>query len=81
MHVAEAHRGAGIGRELLTELIARARAPARRRSWPGIDGDNLASIRFHERLGFREVARMPSIGLKFGRWLDLVLMQRSTSDC
>ncbi len=79
VHVAEAHRGAGIGRELLTELIARARAAGKTQIVAGIDGDNLASIRFHERLGFREVARMPSIGLKFGRWLDLVLMQRSTT--
>ena len=46
----------------------------------GIDGDNDASIRFHRRLGFREVARMPQIGVKFGRLLDLVLMQRSTAE-
>jgi phosphinothricin acetyltransferase len=36
---------------------------------------NRASIRRHERFGFREVA-MPEVGTKFGRWLDLVLMQR-----
>ena len=42
----------------------------------GIDADNGDSIRFHERLGFVEVARMPETGYKFGRWLDLVLMQR-----
>jgi phosphinothricin acetyltransferase len=41
-----------------------------------IDGANDASIRFHERLGFTVVARMPETGQKFGRWLDLVLMQR-----
>ncbi len=32
-------------------------------------------IRFHERLGFVEVARLPEVGVKFGRWLDLVLLQ------
>ena len=40
-----------------------------------VDGANEASIRFHERLGFVEVARMPQVGSKFGRWLDLVLLQ------
>jgi phosphinothricin acetyltransferase len=41
-----------------------------------IDGDNVESIRFHERLGFGVVARMPEVGRKFDRWLDLVLVQR-----
>ena len=41
-----------------------------------IDGDNVESIRFHERLGFSTVAVMPEVGRKFDRWLDLVLMQR-----
>ena len=42
----------------------------------GIDADNLGSIAFHRALGFTEVARMPEVGRKFDRWLDLVLMQR-----
>ena len=46
----------------------------------GIDSENVGSIRFHERLGFFEVARMPEIGEKFGRRLDLVLMQRMLAD-
>ena len=41
-----------------------------------IDAENVESLKFHERLGFTEVARMPQTGVKFGRWLDLVLMQR-----
>jgi len=45
-----------------------------------IDGANEASIRFHERLGFEVVGRMPQTGLKFGRWLNLVLMQRILDD-
>jgi phosphinothricin acetyltransferase len=40
-----------------------------------IDSANETSIRFLMRLGFVEVARMPEIGAKFGRWLDLVLLQ------
>jgi phosphinothricin acetyltransferase len=79
IHVDEAHWGRGIGRALVTALIAEARAAGKTQIVAGVDGDNLASIRFHEALGFREVGRMPSIGYKFGRWLDLVLVQRSTA--
>ena len=42
----------------------------------GIDAANDASIRFHERLGFQRVAHFREVGHKFGRWLDLVFMQR-----
>jgi phosphinothricin acetyltransferase len=41
-----------------------------------IDGSNDASVLFHERLGFRVVGRLPEVGFKFGRRLDLVLVQR-----
>ena len=41
-----------------------------------IDAENAASIRFHAALGFAEVGRMPEIATKWGRWLELVLMQR-----
>ena len=46
----------------------------------GIDADNATSLRFHERLGFVEVARMPQVGRKFDRWLDLVLVQLILND-
>jgi phosphinothricin acetyltransferase len=42
-----------------------------------LDADNADSLRFHETLGFVEVARLPETGFKFGRWLDLVLVQRT----
>ena len=42
-----------------------------------IDGDNAASIRLHQKLGFEQTAFMPQVGYKFGRWLNLVIMQRS----
>ena len=75
IHVRGDRRGDGIGSELLRALIARARANAIHVMVAAIDADNEASIRFHERFGFVEVARMPETGHKFGRWLDLVLMQ------
>jgi L-amino acid N-acyltransferase len=76
IHVRGDRRGAGIGRILMAELMARARRNGVHVMVAGIDAENAGSIRFHERLGFVEVARMPETGRKFGRWLDLVLMQR-----
>jgi phosphinothricin acetyltransferase len=41
----------------------------------GIEAQNAASIRLHERLGFTTAAHVHEVGFKFGRWLDLVLME------
>jgi phosphinothricin acetyltransferase len=57
-------------------LVERARAAGVHVLVAAVDAENEASLRFHERLGFVEVARMPEVGQKFGRWLDLVLLQR-----
>lgn len=76
IHIDAEHWGAGVGRTLLEELIERARSAGLHAMIGAIDGANVDSIRFHERLGFVEVARMPEVGRKFDRWLDLVLMQR-----
>ena len=70
-------RGQGTGQALMDELVRRAAAAGREVLVAGIDGGNTGSIRFHERNGFQEVARMPGVGRKHGRPLDLVLMQRS----
>ena len=42
----------------------------------GIAADNEASLRLHAKLGFVETGRMPEVGQKFGRYLDLVFMQK-----
>ena len=80
IHVRRDHWGRGIGRTLIQALVDRARREGKHVMVAGIDADNIGSIRFHERLGFFEVARMPEIGEKFGRRLDLVLMQRILDD-
>ena len=41
------------------------------------DSDNVGSIRLHEKFGFVRVGLLPSVGWKFGRWVDSVLMQRA----
>lgn len=76
VHVAETHWGRGVGRSLMETLIERARSADVHVMVGAIDSANTESQRFHERLGFREVARMPETGRKFDRWLDLVLVQR-----
>ncbi len=76
IHVDRDSWGQDVGRSLMEELIDRARRQDVHVMVGAIDGNNVDSIRFHERLGLVETARMPEVGHKFGRWLDLVLMQR-----
>lgn len=76
IHVREDCWGRGIGRELINALVERARREGKHVMVAGIDSENTGSVRFHERLGFFEVGRLPEVGEKFGRRLDLVLMQR-----
>ena len=76
IHVREDNRGDGVGRSLMTVLLERAQSLGKHVMVGAVTAENEASIRFHERLGFVEVARMPQVGAKFGRWLDLVLLQK-----
>ena len=79
IHVAESHRGAGVGRALLSRLCEHAVRAGERVMVVGIDGTNEDSIRFHSRLEFVEVGRMPGVGDLAGHRLDLVLMRRELS--
>ena len=42
----------------------------------GVPAENTAGVAFHERVGYRTIGVFPEVGFKFGRWLDLVLMQK-----
>ena len=78
VYVATRHHRAGIGRALLTELIPRCESGPWRQMIAVIgDRENTGSIALHQRFGFHHVGRFESIGFKFGRWLDSVLMQRT----
>jgi phosphinothricin acetyltransferase len=70
-------RGAGIGTALLHALIAHATTAGFHLMVASIDAENIGSIRLHERLGFAEVGRMPEVARKFGRWVELVTLQRT----
>lgn len=73
-------RGGGIGRALMLALIDRARTLGKHVMVAGIEAGNQASIRLHERLGFRQTGLMPQVGTKFGRWLDLAFLQLILDD-
>ena len=75
IHVREDHWGRGVGRTLMDALVATAHDRGRHTMIGAVDGANVASVRFHQRLGFVEVGRLPEVGAKFGRWCDLVLLQ------
>jgi len=77
VYVDERHHRAGIGRSLVAALIERATALNKHAMIAGIEAGNAGSIGLHASLGFIEVARMPEVGCKFGRWLDLVFMQKT----
>lgn len=72
-------RGQGAGRALIEALEARARQAGMGSLIGGISGENADAIAFHRALGYEEVARIPQAGFKFGRWIDLILLQKRLS--
>lgn len=80
VHVRADCRGQGVGTQLIEALFPRARALGKHVMIAGVDAANTGSIRLHERLGFERVGFMPQVGCKFGRWLDLVFLQRYLDD-
>jgi len=72
----DAPRGRGTGRALLQALLDDATARGIGAMMAGVSGDNPEGRAFHAAMGFAEVGRIPAIGWKNGRWLDLVLMQK-----
>ncbi|HVZ46279.1 MAG TPA: GNAT family N-acetyltransferase [Ramlibacter sp.] len=75
-----AHRR-GIGRELLSRLAAHAEEAGLRKLIAVIgDSGNEGSIGVHRACGFSQVGIIHACGWKFGRWLDIVLMERSLGE-
>lgn len=68
-------RGRGIGRVLLTELLAQSQAFGFRQMIAVITADTANSIAIHEKFGFRHVGRYEAVGFKFDRWHDIVHLQ------
>ena len=76
IYLSDAGRGRGLGRALLDTLEESAREAGAHSLIGGISGENAGGLAFHAAMGFVEVGRVPDAGHKFGRYLDLVLMQK-----
>lgn len=70
------HQGSGVGRLLLTALLDAARAHGFHAVMARIVADHEASIALHGACGFEVVGLEREVGRKFGRWLDVTLMER-----
>ena len=69
------YQGKGIGRLLMNALIIHAKEQKIHTMVACIDSDNTNSIAFHKKLGFQQAGQMKEVGYKFGRYLDMTLMQ------
>jgi L-amino acid N-acyltransferase len=79
VYVHPGHHGHGIGRTVLGELVTVATAHGFHAVFARIVGGHEASIRLHRSLGFEIVGTEREVGRKFGRWLDVVVMERLLS--
>jgi phosphinothricin acetyltransferase len=78
VYIREDVRGQGVGKALVTALIETATAAGFRQMLAVIgDSENTGSIGVHASLGFQMAGTLRAAGLKFGRWLDVVTMQRA----
>ena len=76
VYVHRDHRGRGVGRALLAEIVRVAEARGFHCVMARIVSDHDASIRLHRALGFEHVGIEREVGRKFGRWLDVAVMQK-----
>jgi len=76
IYVHQDHLHAGIGRQLLPALIEACVEAGYRQMVAYIDAANQPSLQLHESFDFVEMGRLRSVGYKFGRWTDTVLLQR-----
>ncbi|WP_342078502.1 N-acetyltransferase family protein [Yoonia sp. SS1-5] len=74
--LSETAQGDGQGRELMRGLCDLARQQGLQTLIGAISGENLGAIAFHRAIGFEKVAVLSQVGFKFGRRIDLVLMQK-----
>ncbi|MEI7711492.1 MAG: N-acetyltransferase family protein [Rhodospirillales bacterium] len=78
IYVRDDVRGQGVGKALVSALIEHATARGMRQMIAVIgDSENVGSIGVHASLGFHMVGTLRAVGVKFGRWVDVVSMQRA----
>ena len=76
VYVHRDHQGEGVGRSVLAELLRLAEDHGFHAVMARIVGDHATSIGLHSSQGFHVVGREREVGRKFGRWLDVVVMER-----
>ncbi len=74
--LAPSAQGSGLGRALVTAIEDHARAAGAISLFAGVSAENPAGRAFHARMGYEQVAILQRVGFKFGRAMDLVLMQK-----
>jgi len=78
IYIDQTEAGRGLGRALLAALLDRCTELGYRQMVAVIGGsDTWPSIRLHAALGFTRAGVLRAVGFKFGRWVDIVLMQRA----
>lgn len=75
VYIHHQHHRRGLGRAMLADLIARARALGHHTIIAGVSAEQTASIGLHAGFGFVEIGRLREVGFKHGQWLDVVSMQ------
>ncbi len=80
VYVAVVAQGRGVGKLLLTTLIASAKEGGYHTILAGIDSGNTASLHLHAAFGFQTVAQLKEVSYKFDRWLDVIYMQLMLDD-
>ena len=79
LYIAEEARGKGVGTRLMEDVITASEAAGIWTLQSQVFPENQASLRLHERFGFREVGRRERIGRLGGRWRDTVLLERRST--
>lgn len=76
LYIAEAHRGKGIGKQLMSAIMEEGQKARLHTVIARIAEGNEVSVRLHEAAGFQVIGTMKEVGNKFGRRIDVLLMQR-----
>jgi phosphinothricin acetyltransferase len=80
IYVHKDHLRSGVGKRLLPALIEACAAAGYRQMIAYVDAENQPSIQLHEAFGFHQAGFLQTVGFKFGRWTDSILMQRAIGD-
>lgn len=76
VYVKDSFEKKGIGRKLIQEILKKGKKAGLHLIIARITNENQVSIHLHESVGFTQVGVMKECGYKFGKWLDVILMQK-----